>query len=256
MAIVAASEGAQIRDSVRGLLSRLGDVRELRVLDVGGGLNPWLGDLVTDVLDIDARKGVVLHSGDINLASTWVNLGSKEFDFVNCTHTLEDIRDPGFVISQMNRVAKSGFVSVPNRHQENSPVESRNYLGYGHHRWIFHLRQKSILEASAKFPATSSRQFGPEDFADFIFRGRSTRLARFLAQRQPDTWIDHKLVPPEHELGVLWENDLPFEYLNDDYAGRNINEMLSNINAFLEEPFEGIDWSEKSIEAFGQRLTA
>jgi hypothetical protein len=77
-----------------------------------------------------------------------------------------------------------------------------------------------------------------------------------LAQRQPDNWIDHKLVPPEHELGVLWENDLPFEYLNDDYAGRNINEMLSNINAFLEEPFEGIEWSEKSIEALGQRLTA
>ncbi len=151
MAIVAASEGAQIRDSVRGLLSRLGDVRELRVLDVGGGLNPWLGNLVTDVLDIDARKGVVLHSGDINLASTWVNLGSKEFDFVNCTHTLEDIRDPGFVISQMNRVAKSGFVSVPNRHQENSPVESRNYLGYGHHRWIFHLRRNHYWKPVRNF---------------------------------------------------------------------------------------------------------
>ena len=89
------AEGAQIRDSVRALLSRLENARELRVLDVGGGLNSWSGDLVTDILDIDAREGVVLHSGDINLASTWVNLGSNEFDFVNCTHTLEDIRDLG-----------------------------------------------------------------------------------------------------------------------------------------------------------------
>jgi hypothetical protein len=170
---------------------------------------------------------------------------------------LEDIRDPGFVISQMNRVAKSGFISVPNRHQEQTPVESRNYLGYGHHRWVFHLRRKSILEASAKFPATSSRQFGSEDFANFIFKGRLTRLTHFLAQRQPGNWIDHKLASHgEHELGVLWENDLPFEYLNGDYAGRSINEMISNINAFLGEPFEGTEWNEKSIEAFGQRLVA
>ena len=156
----------------------------------------------------------------------------------------------------MNRVAKSGFMSVPNRHQEDSPVESHNYLGYGHHRWIFHLRRKSILEATAKFPATSSRQFGSEDFADFIFKGRSTKLTRFLAQRQPGNWIDHKLVPPEHELGVLWENELPFENLNGDYAGRSTNDILLNISAFFGEPFEGIRWKEISVEAFGQRLMA
>ena len=156
----------------------------------------------------------------------------------------------------MNRVAKSGFMSVPNRHQEDSPVESHNYLDYGHHRWIFHLRRKSILEATAKFPATSSRQFGSEDFADFIFKGRSTKLTRFLAQRQPGNWIDHKLVPPEHELGVLWENELPFENLNGDYAGRSTNDILLNISAFFGEPFEGIRWKEISVEAFGQRLMA
>jgi len=254
MPIIAASEGLFIRESVRSMLRRVRDVRPLRILDVGGGLNPWLGDLVTDVLDIDSRQGVVLHSGDINLASTWVDLDDNEFDFVNCSHTLEDIRDPGFVISQMSRVGKTGFVSVPNRHQENSPVESQHYLGYGHHRWMFHLRSGSILEASAKFPATSYKQFGMEDCATVLFRGRQTRLSRFFTKRHPIQWINGDLVSPAHELGVLWEGDLPFKYLNNDYAGRNISEMLTNINEFLEEQFGGPAWNEESITLVEQRL--
>jgi len=37
---------------------------------------------------------------------------------VTCTHTLEDVRDPEIAIREMQRIGKSGFISVPNRHTE------------------------------------------------------------------------------------------------------------------------------------------
>ena len=39
----------------------------------------------------------------------------KALDLVICSHTLEDIRDPLFVCSEMVRIAKAGYVEVPSR---------------------------------------------------------------------------------------------------------------------------------------------
>jgi hypothetical protein len=37
----------------------------------------------------------------------------KEIDFVVCSQTLEDVRDPLWVCSEMIRVAKAGYIEVP-----------------------------------------------------------------------------------------------------------------------------------------------
>jgi SAM-dependent methyltransferase len=59
------------------------------------------------------------------------------FDFVVCSHTLEDIRDPVFLCSELNRVGRRGYLETPSMLAELAfGVESRVYAGYYHHRWL------------------------------------------------------------------------------------------------------------------------
>ena len=61
----------------------------------------------------------------------------KQFDFVVCSHTLEDIRDPLWVCSELIRVGKAGYVEVPSRVFESSlGMERPNIAGLSHHRWL------------------------------------------------------------------------------------------------------------------------
>jgi|SRR5579885_3002859 len=78
--------------------------------------------------------------------STWIQrdicdktpfpFGDKEIDFVICSHTLEDVRDPLWVCSEMIRVARRGYIEVPSRLAESSRGMLRNQVGWAHHRWL------------------------------------------------------------------------------------------------------------------------
>ncbi len=46
--------------------------------------------------------------------------GDQEFDFVICSQTLEDVRDPIWVCSEINRIGKAGYIEVPSRLEEQS----------------------------------------------------------------------------------------------------------------------------------------
>jgi hypothetical protein len=87
--------------------------------------------------DLAKSQGIEVLVGDAHLESTFESFDDNYFDFVSCTHTLEDVRDPGQVIKQINRITNAGFIAVPNRHQEMSHVESPFWRGNFHHRWIF-----------------------------------------------------------------------------------------------------------------------
>jgi SAM-dependent methyltransferase len=62
------------------------------------------------------------------------------FDFVFCSQTLEDLRDPVWVCKEISRVGKRGYVEVPSLVDELSrwvPEPSGGpWLGHAHHRWI------------------------------------------------------------------------------------------------------------------------
>jgi hypothetical protein len=59
-----------------------------------------------------------------------------QFDFAVCSHVLEDIRDPLLVCSELQRVAKAGYVEVPSRLEEQSWGVQGDWVGWGHHHWI------------------------------------------------------------------------------------------------------------------------
>jgi len=123
------------------------------VLDVGGGIKPLSrADYVLDFLSWDQRTGLTPWFLDVwpkphFSQATWVKwdicsrdpwpFKDKQFDFVLCKGTLEDLRDPVWVCREMMRVGKSGYLDVPTRILESMPgVERTRYCGYSHHHWL------------------------------------------------------------------------------------------------------------------------
>lgn len=129
-------------------------VRELirpgdRVLDIGGAEEVFpRANVVLDIVPYEARKPGTLKEpeqftadswfvGDICAPEIWQRFGDKEFDFVLCSHTLEDVRDPIAVCREMNRVGKRGYIETPSRLRECTRTDAkRRSAGWPHHRWI------------------------------------------------------------------------------------------------------------------------
>ena len=69
----------------------------------------------------------------------------KSIDFAICSHTLEDIRDPLWVCSELIRVAKRGYIEVPSREWETCRgLERPNEVGLSHHRWLIDVSGKRL----------------------------------------------------------------------------------------------------------------
>jgi hypothetical protein len=120
------------------------------VLDVGGWASPFgRADWVLDLLPYETR-GLYGYEGDASeerfSASTWVQrdicdhepwpFADDQFDFVICSHTLEDIRDPVHVCAELQRVARAGYVETPSRLEEQSFGVHGPWVGWSHHRWL------------------------------------------------------------------------------------------------------------------------
>ena len=59
-----------------------------------------------------------------------------QFDFAVCAQTLEDVRDPVWVCSELARVARAGFVETPSRVEELTWGVEGPWVGRHHHRWF------------------------------------------------------------------------------------------------------------------------
>ena len=130
-----------------------------RVLDVGGAAEVFpRANAVIDILPYKSRKPGQLkdipeqfgaedwYVGDICAPQVWSNFKDKDFDFVICSHVLEDIRDPVFVCGEMIRIAKAGYIESPSRFREcakwnpDQPVS-----GWEHHRWIVDVENDTLV---------------------------------------------------------------------------------------------------------------
>jgi Methyltransferase domain len=255
MTIVYASEASGIRPEVINYLAQMRTLRpDSKIVDFGGSMGSEFRPYLTDIVDfnppnIDNNHNIIFHAFDLHSPELWEQFPDNYFDFAICTHTLEDIRDPRYVVQQISRVAKSGFMAVPNRHQEMSHVESPYYLGYCHHRWIFHHTQEGLL-ALAKFAplARSANWFDRAKNGIFDFRKRYLPGKRFAGSRFDSllikqNWIDENLVEnpsTSFELSILWNGSIDLQYFNSDYAGNNKGEFFDLANRFLQLPFKEI----------------
>ena len=136
---------------IRATLDALPD--DALVLDVGG----WAeadprADWVIDIGSYETRNwyrtlGSEAKGSERVTAETWVQrdvcdaepwpFADDQFDFVLCTQTLEDLRDPVRVCNEMARVAKAGYLETPPAVEElTRGVESPLWCGWKHHRWL------------------------------------------------------------------------------------------------------------------------
>ncbi len=59
-----------------------------------------------------------------------------QFDFSVCAQTLEDVRDPVWVCSELARVSRAGYVETPSRLEEQAIGVHGDWAGWTHHRWL------------------------------------------------------------------------------------------------------------------------
>ena len=119
------------------------------VLDVGGWAKP-LGraDWVIDIepYETRGRYGRADDEPERFTAATWVQrdvcdrepwpFADDQFDYAVCAQTLEDLRDPVWVCSEVSRVAKAGHVEVPAVAEELTWGVQGPWVGWSHHRWL------------------------------------------------------------------------------------------------------------------------
>jgi len=241
MPITAAATGAvdTLRQQVLDHLARERDRREFRVIDIGGRYNPWADDHTDAYVDLFPTEsiGKKIFVGNICEEDVWqqIEASGKPFDFSICTHVLEDIRDPFFVARRLARISNAGYVSMPTKHSELSNVESKFYLGYCHHRWVYTVRPVEgvpTLLALAKMPVLGYFNNRYRPLLKLIHLvGRWTLMAKverrlgiFPGGGTVD-WVDKSLVGHHTELGVWWNESLPLEAILDDYSGETCLEL-------------------------------
>jgi methyltransferase family protein len=120
------------------------------VLDVGGWAEPLQrADWVIDLQPYETRGlyGSPPDPGRERFSpETWLQrdicdrepwpFHDGQFDFASCSQTLEDVRDPVWVCSELRRVARAGYIEVPSRLEEQALGVDGPWAGWSHHRWL------------------------------------------------------------------------------------------------------------------------
>jgi hypothetical protein len=233
--------------SVQRILSDLpGDAV---VLDVGGAVKPFKrANWIMDALPYEKRGELgSIGDGDERFSeATWVlrdfcsrerwPFHDKQIDFVICSHTLEDVRDPVWLCSEFNRIAKAGYIEVPSRLEEQTFGFQGPWTGWSHHRWLIDVDQDArnidFVHKAALVNGREESQFPPD------FRNR--------------------LSPEERVQTFFWEGSFSFrERLFWDF-----HEFDAYVNDFVEAALaerrltrgelSGNGW--RSLAARGRRL--
>lgn len=162
------------------------------VLDVGGWAKPFpRADWVIDLLPY-ASRGLYGSEGDGEerfSEDTWVvrdicdpepfPFADDQFDFVVCSHTLEDVRDPARVCAEIARVGRAGYIETPSRLEEQSYGLQGPWVGWSHHRWLVDVSGDRIEfvfkphlihgRAGGHFPEGFARSLSPRERVETLW---------------------------------------------------------------------------------------
>jgi hypothetical protein len=168
--------------------------KNFKVVDIGASYNSWSNDVSTAVIDaVDYdNPDKLFFKGDINSFELWSRVleyvdEHGKFDFSICTHTLEDISNPGLVVSMLSKISNNGFISFPSKYAE-CPRHGQPFRGWMHHRWIFNYEQGAVI-AYPKLPFT--------EYLDYL------------------NDVHHDV--QKEELSFFWSDTCDIQIINNDF---------------------------------------
>jgi hypothetical protein len=128
----------------------LEQIKGLKIIDVGGA-NSFADGYLDAIVDMRIPQATAknVFTGNMDYPDLWekvlahVKIHGK-WDYCICTHTLEDINNPVYVSSILEKIAKKGILIFPSKYRELSRF-SGNFRGFIHHRWIFDVRDGKLV---------------------------------------------------------------------------------------------------------------
>jgi len=255
--------GRMLEPNVQKLL------RELRptdqVLDVGGWACQFnRAQWILDAQPFETRGfyrtfgGKPSQGGDKEwfTKDTWIQrdmcertpwpFADEQFDFVMCSHTLEDVRDPLWVCTEMIRVGKRGYIEVPARAYESSlGVERPNQAGLSHHRWLIDIRGDEIsflhkshmIHTHWRFalPRAYGRALSPQNSVQWLWWEREFTFREVMChgldaqERELEEYVRRTYPYPEWRLRLseLWRR---FSALPRRVAARAQREVRHSVD--------------------------
>ena len=191
-----------------------------KVIDIGASMGGWSIPYIDAIVDsnpcVNTNANIRFFGFDITDPEQWGELlqyvcENGKFDFCICTHTLEDIMNPGFVCSQICKIAKEGYIAFPSKYRELSRGLDNsvyNYRGYIHHRWIFTVATET--QTLIAFPKIN--------YLD-------SNAAFDEIANSSDSVCD---------LNFFWKDTIEFEYLNGNFLGPNVETVLKLYERLLD----------------------
>lgn len=215
-------------ENVEAVLSHIKDNDV--VLDVGGWACPFnRANYVLDAEPYETRGyygtvGLTKSQGgekEYFSKDTWVQrdicdktpwpFSDNFFDFSICSHTLEDIRDPLHVCSELIRVSRRGYIEVPSRLVESCRGwESDKFVGLSHHRWLVEIDENQV-----KFTPKYHSIHGDYRFSF------------------PDSY--RKRIPKSQAIAFMfWENTFDF----NEVQIHGVENIQNNLKSFVSEHYK------------------
>lgn len=134
-----------------------------KILDAGGWFKPF--PFATHVVDLmpwetrEARLHLETLPNERFTKETWHQINflkpdfelpfhNKHFDFSICSHTLEDLTQPLYLIRELVRVSQAGYIEIPSRlHEQTVGVSNRSssFVGHSHHHWIIDKEENKLV---------------------------------------------------------------------------------------------------------------
>lgn len=164
------------------------------VLDVGSGDKPhWRADVLVDRY-VDAQfaaqrsgsRSARIDRPLFDADASAMPFADGVFDYVVCSHMLEHVVDPAAVIAELTRVAKAGYVEVPE-------ASSAKIVDFPSHLWWCRLEDGALV-----FQAKDRPWFDDDIHRFLVTSGLERRLGRLL-----DRDLDQRVI------SLHWSGTLP-----------------------------------------------
>lgn len=166
----------------------------------------------------------------------------KFFDFSICSHTLEDIRDPLYVCSELIRTSKRGYIEVPSRLIESCRgIESNKIAGLSHHRWLVDINDNHVqftmkyhtihADFRSAFPSSFTKKLHKKEVVSYLFWEDSFTFAetQIHESKNVDTYLQQFVAQryqyPSYQLKMHWINE------QISRASKGIQRRLSSLTS-------------------------